>query len=628
MNTGVDPGVKNQRMYRLICTALTGILLLAALGCGAGRTVPAPAPTSDVAQGEDTQTGGAQWITEIENARLVSAMPVPAEVARLLRPLDPPSVHDLPPLPAPGLTTHAASVTIQHERLGSAAYDHSANAVPSGNSLVLSAPANGVSWGIWEFDGLSGINGLELLHIEASNTDFSAEDEDKGYWVGWADFDGDRWEIKSLTQHINYQRSIGATAQYLSAGDSFFCFALVADGQSVTIDRVALDVDSGEWTEVAVDTTGNRGWTPAIAFTGTGNPAVAYADLDAGKARWRIADRGTDLTIPSNWLLSTISSNPDGTARWLDAAIDPVYKYPRVSMVYEDVSGGSWNSTIGFSLVAEITTGSPQWLSYVVGDIDGAEYTSIDRQPSSGYYGIASMARNANRADQANDDMHYRLFQLEDPNIPGDFTVTLKRGFQEIFPDPFPDPFSFRNPHIRYSPADGSAAVVANGGWLLNEVTADEWSNPYSDAASGDFGSLAFNPVNQYFGQTFSVTEANSSELNFLEFSLSVPGSPRVVDSLNGAGVQVGAVSQVAYMSDGTPGIAYTVFDGSTTRVLYAFLEGADWTVEPVSSDAMDNLGGAAVHVDLAYDNTDTAGICYNHVDGSTCELRVALRGL
>jgi len=85
----------------------------------------------------------------------------------------------------------------------------------------------------------------------------------------------------------------------------------------------------------------------------------------------------------------------------------------------------------------------------------------------------------------------------------------------------------------------------------------------------------------------------------------------------------------VAYMSDGTPGIAYTVFDGTHTSIKYAYLATeTKWQVETVTQVPMEGVEDGLVSLDLAYDDTGLAAICYNRPNGADCDLYVAVSGL
>ncbi|MBN2081115.1 hypothetical protein JW859_02790 [bacterium] len=613
-------------MHRLISMALILAALLLANACGSGSVLPADA--ADEQPAETSVQESAYQDDVLEVAHLVSAVPISPELMELYQWQDPPDVTKLPDLPAVTPFGRLPQETIPHERDGSDYYNKSDNATVSGTSLVLDSSAGGYAWAIYEIDDFSEYGLPAMLHLHTSGGVFAGENP--GYWVGLADYGEGYWKLLTRSEAGIYHRTIYNAADFLSAASRvFYAFVLVTDGQVVTVDSFALDEEDPEWIEVLIDENTNVGWTPAIAFTTTGNLSVVYANHATGKPINKVGYRD-NLLDENYWVKSVINTDPDGFAKWLDLEIDPDTGYPRVSMVYEGAAGATWGSTVGFSLIADIPGIGVSWGNYVVGNIDGATMSSIDRVPNTGYYGVTVMATNSLNTEQAAGDLQYRLFEMPAEFTGGDIPVVLKRNFLDILPT-LPAGFMFKHPHLRYRPTDSLPTVCVNGGFLITNTDGDNWANIYARTDSGEFGSIDYSPATDLIGQVYSITDTEDTTLRFVEYDDVNPGVLNTVDSLalSTGTERLGSASQVAYMSDGTPGIAYTAFDGTGTSVKYAYLVSADkWQVQTVTQVPMSGVADGLVSVDLAIDDTGLVAICYNRPNGTDCDLYVALSGL
>ncbi len=607
------------RMNRLLGWLLicSGVVLSASCGCGVGNLQPVGRSLDNgrvVYPGDTVETA--------DYAELYGTTPVDPKMARLLKWPVLKASGQLPPLPLASALGRLPSELSQREHTGDDAYDWSGNASQGTGTMQLAADPSGISWAIYELADIGLYDQLQRLYVETSAGVFSGEDP--GYWVGFANYDEDSWEVKALTQVADYQRSIGLTAPYVSSQGRVYVFILVASGQSLTVNRVALDVDHPTWVEFTADEGPDAGWMPAIAFTQTGNPLAVYIDDEFNKPRWVIGDRTQDLREEDSWTIGSVDAQPEGEPAWPDVVIDPVTGNPRVSLCYHEIVGQSNNSRIGLSVMLSLG-GNPFYLNYGLSYVDGAVYSSVDRHPVTGAYGIASTALNLNTAGKGT-DLNYHVFQINDPgNIADDDPYTYVANYSELFGQS-----SFEYPHLRYHPTGGNATLCINGGYVYFENTLEDWWLPSEFSDSGDIGSVAYSPIDSLIGHSFNRTGEFSGELLFIESSASTPGSQEQVASIaRSIGTEfIGGASQLAYMADGTPAIAYTESDGFYTDVKYAYLNGSGWLTEHVSNDPMPVSAPEEVLVDLAFDSGDVAAVCYNRVAGSVCSLRVAMRGL
>jgi len=518
---------------------------------------------------------------------------------------------------SPSSSPSKKAATIQDSWVdGQASYSASANTSDVGTAKLLNG-SGGSSWAVYRLQGIGALDTINRVLVETSNSAFSGPLP--GYWVGIADYSRNRWEVLGRVTSALYQRSLSETAPYRKDDGSAYVFVLVTAGQGVHVERVGLELDRQLWQEVELDAGPNAGWTPAVDFSLSGNPLVVYADHASGMPKFAVCDRAQGFGVVANWVFSTIDPQPDGKGRWLDVKTDPVDGLPRVSMSYVGIASGAANSEAGLSLLADVGNG-PVWLNYrVQSTLDGAEYTSIDSEPGTGKYGMATQVVNANSPTEPANDMHYRLWDLSDLMAP---QISLTRHFGP----------GWLTPHLRFRPSATNLAVCYGAAFLRYRSAPTTWDQLFNAADADGMCSLAFNPagIGALAGLSYSRLHGGAEELCYVQLDSSlVPSPPDVVDSIaSGSGQWVGRASQIAYAPDGTPAIAYLHCDGAHLRVKYAWWSGSAWTVEDVSALTGDLPGaGQTALVDLAFDAAGVPAVCYNRLAGGNCTLRVALRG-
>jgi hypothetical protein len=606
---------------------LAGVLISASCGCKAGVFIP---PIYDSPQHIITRP---PWIPGPSPVRQLFHEYVDAELCReTAAPREAVGLFNYPVLRAAGMlprvpeyvgTARTAAAAVEYECLGVDTHLRGGSVDEWGNSLAIGALAGEVSWAVYEV-GAFQADGVETtVHVETSAHAFSGENQ--GYWVGLANYNRQAWETKALTTEADYSRAFPSAATYLNGGN-LYVFVLVADGQSMLIDRVSVEMKYSDWEEVTIDTGSNVGWTPAVDFTITDNPLVVYSDYDTGKPMWAVGNRDNPNGIldAASWIISEIDSMPEGIATWLDVVVDPVTGMPRVSMCYTNIASGAENSRVGMSVLFEVDQNLSWWNYYLGGWVDGATYTSIDRHPTTGAYGIASNAANSYNTDEPAFDMHYRTFQINDPaDFNDDGEVSFTRNFDDYF----------LFPHLRYHPVGGNGTVCVNGGYTYYQDAIDSWQLLYDISNSSSHGSIAYNLSTNTLGQSYTTVLENpdSEDLTFVDYEESFLAFDETVSSLPTpvAGTHIGRSSQIAFAPDGTPGIAYTEEDDGEVNIHYAYMVGDAWAIETVSNDpSTPSATNPLLLVDLAYDTTGTAALCYNHIVGTTSTMRVALRGL
>ena len=601
-------------MNRLIWIAIAVCVVLSA--CGGQANAP-----------KDTSS---PLVVSSEKAVLGGVTPVDERIALALETPVPPAMDALPQLPSVIMPERQASATLSSNRNGADYYSDlkSTNATVEGTSLHLLAASGELSWAIYQFAVDPGA-ALTKLTVNASDGNFTGDWP--GYWVGLADFMKGSWSGFSqmhttVSPFVKTYPNL-AVADYLSP-NNYIYIAVLVDSQEVTIDSLSLEYELAAWQHIEFgEGANNAGWTPALAYvTGTSALMAVYSDFDTGKARYGVWDGTSDMTEPVSWAFMDVdplrTDTPDvlgSTCKWLDMTQDPATGYPRVSFIYEGVPGGNEDSIIGFSVYVKGGNNQTLFLNYRMGNpVYGGGYTSIDRDPVDGAYVVAHYVSNEGSAPP--DDMHLRVFQINDPNKDDDDeSIDVTKNFFQLFGIPC------YFPHVRCLP-DGSNLFSVNGGniYALNTEGYLEYN---LDQDSNALGSVAYSPDNSWWGFTYAKQSGSQTLLRFIE-DLDNPSAPvHDVDTMNGTN-WIGA-SQLAYQPDGNPAIAYTRFDGSGVDVMLAEYDGAQWNLETVSTTPClpaDTTDRESVLVDLDYNLNGEPALIWNQVNGASCVAHIAQR--
>lgn len=608
-------------MNRLIWITIAMCALLSA--CGGGTNVEDPKDTSS------------PLLTETEQAVLGGVTPVDERISQALDPNIAPEADILPALPGVELSERSVSEAHNASLNGADYYSgmKSANAVVEGTGLNITAEAGALGWAVYQIALEPGAK-LTKLTIQASDGDFPAYTP--GYWVGFANYSSGMWSdfAQKNTTASPYVKTLNlATADYLSPNNNLYIAILTdgqATGQSFTIDSLSLDYDLADWEHIEFgESFDNAGWTPALAFThGAGSLMIVYSDYATGYARYGVWDPAGDFSTRSSWAFMDVdplrTDTPDvagSTCKWLDMTQDPTTGYPRISLIYDGVTGGDSETIIGLSVYVKGATAL--FLNYRLGStsgmyINGGGYTSVDRDPVDGSFVVAHYVSNDGWAPP--DDMHLRVFQLNEPNnYEDDEPIIVTKNFATLFGIPC------YNPHVRCMP-DQSYVFSINGGYMY-QYYGDTYTDYLADSNSNALGSVADSGQTKGWGFAYAKQSGTQTILRFVEDLENVSAPIHDVDTVSSSN-WIGA-SQLAYKSDGNPGIAYTVFNGSGIDVRLAEYDGSAWTIETVSTTPCtpaDTTDREAVLVDLDYNIEDTPAVIWNQVNGTTCVAHVARR--
>jgi hypothetical protein len=618
---------------------LAGLALAAALapamaGCG-GRQPGAAAPSALPPR-----------MPALPVAGVPRALPDPAvgvagpsadpRLLRLLQAPAPPALSGLPDLPALDGLGKLTAATADTWQDGSAATSHSAGATAQGAALELAAGANATEWAVYRFSGIVSAAQLQQLKLDTTAGQFTGANP--GYWVAVANYASKKWEVLGRSSAASYAAPLGGMAAYLSSNNACYAAVLITDGQSVTVSRAGLTLDTSPWQQITL-ATGQAGLTPCLDFTAGNNPAVAWADGSDGDGYFAICDRSTGFGSLSSWSVSPFEQDPQSASvnntgdptspnakvQGLDMVIDPGVQLPRISLLYTSLAGSNGNSRLGCTALAVIS-GNPQWLNWRMAFTDGASASSIARKSGDASYAIAYCAGNGNRsADPSHplNDMELRTVFWSDAT-----TGQVDNAQGSLYYDFGQD---WLYPHMRFSP-DGKATVVIDGGYAYQQAAGDitHWSAFNNEQNSLPLGSLAFTAAGTA-GVSFSYTgTAGQEELAYVGYNASYSGARQKADSLtlSGATKAVAEASQLAYQSDGTPCIAYTYRTASAVEIRYAYLSGATWTVETVSDTPGTPTNPTdPVDLDLAVDANNVAAVCWTQRTGAQSAMVVALRG-
>ena len=573
------------------------------------------------------------------NHRTDNAVAVPGPVAdprllRLLLAAPAPPLTSLPELPALDTLGKLTSATVDSWQNGTAASSQSAGALAQGTALVLPASASGVEWAIFRFSGIVSAFQLQQLKLDTTGGQFSGTAP--GYWVAVANYTKQNWEVLGRSALASYSAPLGGAAAYLSPNNATYVAVLITGGQSVTVNRAGLTLNSSPWQSITL-AAGQSGLTPCIDFTAGNNPAVAWADSSTGHGYFAVCDRTTGFGTLSSWSVSPFEEDPAGASvlnsgdptspnaqvQWLDLIIDPGAQLPRISCLYTGLLGTNGNTRLGCTALGSDLQGNPQWWNWRMAFSDGAYYTSIARNALDASYAIVYTAGNQIRTTRNPNDMEYRTVFWQDA-AKGLISTTqgdLIYGFGD----------NWINPHMKFSPAGKSTVVVA-GGYAFQNTSADlsQWGAFYNESFSLSLGSLAYAPAGTP-GMTFCSTgDPGQQEASYVGFNAGLTGPKLTADivALSGNSNAIAECSQLAYQSDGTPCIAYTYRTAQGIDIKYAFLTGGTWTVETVSA-APGTPANATdpVFLDLAVDAHNVPAVCWTQRTGTSTAMLVALRG-
>jgi hypothetical protein len=110
---------------------------------------------------------------------------------------------------------------------------------------------------------------------------------------GLANYETNSWEA-TLTQNPATERVMSITAPYRSPGGFTYVFVATNNLQQITVNEVGLDLEIVGWSEVGLSFAGSTSPAPAIDFTLTDNPAIAYINSANGSPFFIVATaRGT-----------------------------------------------------------------------------------------------------------------------------------------------------------------------------------------------------------------------------------------------------------------------------------------------------------------------------------------------
>lgn len=581
------------------------ILLALAMSLVAGCTSRS-APFTGAEGPSQLQQSGA--VVEHAVAALPKIHPVSEAVFDLITKDPSPLLGGLPGLPQEDLPLKLPLEITEFWRNGDESYAHSANTIKGLTNRILESVDENPSWAIYQVTNIRPLTELIQLMIEVSNTNFGGSYP--GYYICIANYADDKWQVLARSPALTRNIPFTISEPFISPAQNVYVLLALVGEQSISIERVGLEFDTPAWVEVVVDSDEGCGWMPAITFDLQNNPLVAYADLSTGVPRLAVGNRDLGLGDPGNWVRTFIDPFPEDSggepdtgakAKWLDIVLDPNVGLPRVSMIYDEITGKDETSRAGMSVM----TSGGQWANYRFGWIDDAEWTSIDYQPGTTVFGMATHAKNT----------HYILTRE-----PYDLTyITFDIFDQDRIYDQYYGFGSYWSyPHLMYDPVDGTGMLQVFGSSSLYEDSPEDWVPFYDEPRSREFGSLGKNPANGHFGSTYVKEYATHWELIYVEYDAVLVGTEEVVDTVERVnGVErIADVSQLAYMPDGTPAIAYTIFDGNFVDIKYAQKQGEVW--DPLIISAEHSLAFEEqdkIVVDLAIDPAGVPVVCYHHLD-------------
>jgi hypothetical protein len=603
-----------QAMYRLSLILCTCALLLAACG-----RVP-EMKTGTEMQPETAALHGTTPVAESTNRAMAAAYSAPLD--------------RLPPLPTGDAPLRLPSAL--HEVAKDGADSFRSNGSNSGTAKLLAATGGSISYAIYQFPGLAATDTLQRLDFDLSAVDLDGAQP--GLWFGLADFTANRWATLGQLSDDG-ERLLSLSDAYISPAGNAYIFCVLTGDQSVTVEQVTLEYDdaaTSTWTEVEF-AQGHVAQSPSIVVDTYGSPWVAWSNTFDGTARYAWGNALLDLSQAPNWEVGNLDAQPQGRAEWVDITMDPRNDLPVASVTYTEQADGANNSQAGFSVFRIGAQGQRQWFNFTLSrKMDEGHYTTIDFDPVSGFFGMATAVTNANTPGSAPHDMFVRYVDL---GVLTDFTddnISRYTNFGFEAPRHFP--------HLRFNPEQQRVRVLVNGGILFESTdppgAADADFVRFDDVANtGPLGSLAYNPADS--GPLFAVSytkDIGGAHTLFYGTYADEEADPdaEVVATLpiTGQGEWLGAASQLAFMPDGRPVIAYAVKEGSAVTVRLAYKQGGQWVSETVSSSP--SLPGAtpqSVLVDvgtepaeLFFPATHRVFVVWNQLGAGSSDLKLAYR--
>ena len=565
-----------------------------------------PGPTGEL--GYDAPDPGI--VVEHRVANLPQYHPVSAAVYDLISQDPAPVLDELPDLPLSDLPLKLPVEITEFWRNGADSYAKSSNTLKDGTKRKLESVDENPSWAIYKVSNLRPMTELIQLMVEISVPSFGGDDD--GYWIGIANYADQKWQILTKSYALTRNISILSSEPFISPADNLYVFLAITGEQSLTINRVGLEYNTPAWVEVIVDSDEGCGWMPAITFDLQNNPLIAYADLATGVPRLAVGNRSAQggLSDPANWVRTFIDPFPEDSggdpdtgakAKWPDIVLDPINGLPRVSLIYDEIVGKDENSRAGMSVMVS----GGQWAHFSFSWIDDAEWTSLDHQPGTSIFGMVTHAKNTNWFPSREPyDLNYFTFDIFDEEM----IYHQYWGFGSYW----------SYPHLLYNPDGGAGILQVFGSSSFRENSPDDWAPFYGDPQSREFGSLGLNPANNHFGSTYVKEFLTHWELIYVEYDAALVGTEEIVDTIERVnGVErIADVSQLAYMPDGTPAIAYTIFDGNFVDIKYAQQQGEIWNSLIISSEqSLAFEEEDKIVVDLAIDPVGVPVVCYHHLD-------------
>ncbi|MCB1188262.1 hypothetical protein KDL29_13950 [bacterium] len=622
-------------MYRLKTCAAVLLLILLSACSGAGDRSPlndesrAQLNQQVPVSGPVVPTERGDVLPESEASAPASITPVSEEFARRMQMPDT-SILDNLEMPADDILGRLPSA-VGTDSLNGSQHFKIQKASNVGTAKRLNSTGD-TAWVMYRFQGYNFHKDPGTLRIFTANESFSGSNA--GYVVAIANYATGLWQMLGSTQvKDQYIRSLVMSDNYRSPNQNVFIAVILPETQSMDVTKVELDFNEVTWLNVEVDSL--AGWTPAVEFLPNGNIFLAYADFNTRIPLAAVLARDLDPGVPGNWVAGEMNSNGKGVGLGQDIVIGP-QGTPRVSLAYTAIGGSGPNTLMGYT--AYYNAGADNeagFWNYEFGTPDlgiqelaGSSSTAYNSQSQT--YGYATHFYNySNSAD--NGSCRYRQFTLNETDPQ-----------EQIFPAGGLTSGGYWFPRIAFAPGDPLLYFANNGGFLTYESAPNTLNDIYVDESSHDIGSLAINPqasaTEELFGFLYKHFDPdgdpNGSELlryvPLLEnLNLKSGGIQQIENLSPNSADYLADFNQVAFTSDGRPAIAYTLDNGGSITIRYAYWDGAMWVKEQVSQQAITKYTtNLRIWLDFAFDDNDIAGVCW---DSPTADdesrLMFAIRG-